>query len=162
MIQRCAAYCAAMDAIDREIVGALVADARRSLQDVATRVRLSASATRDRLRRLEREGPIRGYTAVVDAGTLGFAVQAVAEVDMAPGSDPLAFEDGLRALPAVVEVLHATGDCDYLVRLACRDTAELHHVVRAIKGQLGALRTTTRVILDVPVPTRARLPDPRT
>lgn len=151
-----------MDRIDREIVGALVADARRSLQDVAARVRLSASATRDRLRRLERSGVIRGYTAVLDAGALGFAVRASAEVDMAPGSDPLAFEDGLRGMPAVVEVLHATGDCDYLVRLTCRDTAELHDVVRAIKGRLGALRTRTRVILDVPVPARARLPDPLT
>ena len=150
-----------MDAIDREILGALVADARRSLQDIAARARLSASATRDRLRRLERDGLIRGYTAMLDAGTLGYPVQAVAEVDMAPGSDPLAFEDGLRGLPAVVEVLHATGDCDYLVRLHCKDTAELHQVVRAVKGQLGALRTTTRVILDVPVPIRPRLPDPR-
>jgi Lrp/AsnC family leucine-responsive transcriptional regulator len=149
-----------MDVIDREIIGALLADARRSLQDIATRVRLSASATRDRLRRLEREGTILGYTAVLDPGALGFAVHAVAEVDMAPGGDPLAFEDGLRAVPAVVEVLHATGDCDYLVRLACRDTAELHHVVRDVKVRLGASRTTTRVILDVPVPARPRLPEP--
>jgi Lrp/AsnC family leucine-responsive transcriptional regulator len=148
-----------MDRIDREIIAALVADARRSLQDLAVHVRLSASATRDRLRRLERQGPITGYTAVLDSAALGFPVHAVAEVDMAPGADPIAFEDGLRVLPAVVEALHATGDCDYLVRLHCRDTAELHHVVRAIKEQLGALRTMTRVILDAPVAARPRLPD---
>jgi Lrp/AsnC family leucine-responsive transcriptional regulator len=150
-----------MDRIDREIIVALVGDARRSLQDVAARVRLSASATRERLRRLERQGPITGYTAVLDSVALGFPVHAVAEVDMAPGTDPIAFEEGLRALPAVVEALHATGDCDYLVRLRCRDTAELHHVVRAIKEELGALRTMTRVVLDAPVAARPRLPDTR-
>lgn len=149
-----------MDRIDREIVVALVADARRSLQGIAAHVRLSASATRDRLRRLERDGPISGYTALLDPGALGFPVHAAAEVDMAPGADPIAFEEGLRALPAVVEALHATGDCDYLVRLHCRDTSELHHVVRGIKEQLGALRTMTRVVLDAPVPARPRLPTP--
>jgi Lrp/AsnC family leucine-responsive transcriptional regulator len=148
-----------MDRIDREIIATLVEDARRSLQDIAARVRLSASATRDRLRRLERQGPITGYTAMLDSAAMGFPLHAAAEVDMAPGTDPIAFEDGLRALPAVVEALHATGDCDYLVRLHCRDTAELHHVVRGIKQQLGALRTMTRVILDTPVPARPRLPD---
>jgi Lrp/AsnC family transcriptional regulator, leucine-responsive regulatory protein len=147
-----------MDRIDREIIAALAADARRSLQDVAVHVRLSASATRDRLRRLERQGPIIGYTALLDSAALGFPVHAAAEVDMAPGTDPIAFEEGLRGLPPVVEALHATGDCDYLVRLHCRDTAELHHVVRAIKEQLGALRTMTRVVLDTPVAARPRLP----
>jgi Lrp/AsnC family leucine-responsive transcriptional regulator len=111
-----------MDRIDREIIATLVGDARRSLQDVAARVRLSASATRERLRRLERQGPITGYTAMLDSVALGFPLHAAAEVDMAPGTDPIAFEEGLRALPAVVEALHATGDCDYLVRLHCRDT----------------------------------------
>jgi Lrp/AsnC family leucine-responsive transcriptional regulator len=147
-----------MDKIDREILGTVVTDARRSLQDIATRVRLSASATRERLRRLERDGPIRGYAAVLDQGALGFPLLAAAEVDLAPGTDPLAFEAGLRALPAVLEALHATGNCDYLVRLACRDTAELHHVVRAMKEELGAHRTMTRVILDTPVAARPRLP----
>ena len=148
-----------MDKIDRKIVVTLVANARRSLQDIANSVRLSPSATRDRVRRLERDGPIGRYTAVLDPIAMGFTVHAEAQVDMAPGSDPIAFEAGLRRMPAVVEVLHATGDYDYLVRLQCRDTTELHHVVRGIKEQLGALRTMTRVILDAPVPARPRLPD---
>lgn len=146
-----------MDHIDREIVAALVEDGRRSVQDIADRVRLSASATRERLRRLERTGPIAGYAARLDATAAGFAVQASVEVEMAPGTDPLAFEAGLRDTPAVVEVLHATGDGDYLVRVHCRDTTELHHLVRGFKTLLGAASTVTRVILDTPVPARPRL-----
>lgn len=147
-----------MDAIDRRIVAALVDDARRSIQDIADHVRLSASATRDRIRRLERRGVVTGYTARIDPAASGLAVQAVVDVDMASGTDPLTFEDRLRSMPPVVEALHATGDHDYIVRLRCRDTAELHEVVRALKSDTGAARTATRVVLDESVPLRPRLP----
>lgn len=147
-----------MDAIDREIIVALVADARRSLQDVAARVRLSASATRERMRRLERDGPLVGYTARLDTAALGYALQALVHVELAPGADPARFEAGLRDTAAVVEALHATGDHDYVVRVRCRDTRELDTVVRGFKGVLGAARTLTRVVLDEPVPARPRLP----
>jgi Lrp/AsnC family leucine-responsive transcriptional regulator len=71
-----------MDPIDREIIGLLVDDGRRSIQDVADRVGLSASATRERVRRLTSGGPVRGYTARLDPTALGFPVQAI--VDRAP------------------------------------------------------------------------------
>lgn len=145
-----------MDAIDREIIDLLVADGRRSVQDIADRVRLSASATRERLRRLERDGPVTGYTAVLDPAAMGFGVQALVEVEMVPGTDPVAFEAGLRGIDAVVEALHATGDHDYIVRVQCRDTAELHHTVRCLKVDLGAAHTRTRVVLDESVPARPR------
>lgn len=147
-----------MDPIDREIVAALVEDGRRSVQDIADRVRLSASATRDRLRRLERTGPVTGYTARLDPAALGFTVQAVVEIEMMPGTEPLVFEAGLRDTAAVTEVLHATGNNDYVVRVLCRDTAELHGVVRGFKTRLGAAHTITRVVLDESVPARPRLP----
>lgn len=147
-----------MDAIDRAIVDALLQDARRSIQDIADRVSLSASATRDRIRRLRSAGPVRGYTATLDHARLGLTVQAVVDVDMAPGTDPVTFEGHLRAMPAVVEALHATGDHDYIVRVRCRDTAELHEVVRALKAEAGAAHTATRVVLDESVPLRPRLP----
>jgi Lrp/AsnC family leucine-responsive transcriptional regulator len=62
-------------------------------------------------------------------------------------------------MPQVVEALHATGDGDYIVRLQCRDTAELHHAVRGLKVHLGAAHTVTRVIMDESVRTRPRLPE---
>jgi Lrp/AsnC family leucine-responsive transcriptional regulator len=68
------------------------------------------------------------------------------------------FENGLRARPAVVEALHATGERDYLVRLRCADTDELHRSVRELKAELGAARTVTRLVVDRTVPARPRLP----
>jgi Lrp/AsnC family transcriptional regulator, leucine-responsive regulatory protein len=100
---------------------------------------------------------VTGYAALVDEALLGFGVDALVEVDLAPGTDEVTFAETLAATPAVVEALHATGEHDYLLRLRCRDTAELHGVVRGLKSPHGAARTLTRVVLDEPVRRRARV-----
>ena len=147
-----------MDSLDRGILGVVAADGRVSLQELAARVQLGASATRERLRRLEEQGVITGYRATVDEGAVGYPLDALVEVDLAPGADTEAFEHGLRASPAVVEALHATGDRDYVVRLRCADTDELHRTVRELKSELGAQRTLTRLVMHDTVPARPRLP----
>jgi Lrp/AsnC family leucine-responsive transcriptional regulator len=147
-----------MDDLDRRILAAIVADGRVSLQQLAATVQLGASATRERLRRLEQRGVITAYRATIDETALGYPLEALVEVDLAPGADLEAFEHGLRARPAVVEALHATGDRDYLVRLRCADTDELHRTVRGLKAELGAHRTVTRLVLHETVPARPRLP----
>jgi Lrp/AsnC family leucine-responsive transcriptional regulator len=146
-----------MDAIDRRILETLSTDGRITLQDLAARVHLGASATRERLRRLE-GAVIDGYVAQADPGALGFPIDALVEVDLPAGGDMEAFEAALRATPAVVEALHATGDHDYVLRLRCADTDELHMTVRGLKAHHGAVRTHTRVVLDQTLGRRQRLP----
>src|SRR5919106_7010727 len=65
-----------MDAVDRQIVALLREDARRSFQDIGRRVALSAPAVKRRVDRLEAEGVIRGYTALVDPGRFGWGTHA--------------------------------------------------------------------------------------
>lgn len=147
-----------MNPIDRSILASVAASGRVTLQELAERVHLGPSATRERLRRLEQGGVITGYRATVDEGALGYPLEALVEVDLAPGADMEQFEHGLRAQPTVVEALHATGEHDYLVRLRCADTEELHRGVRGLKTELGAVRTVTRIVLDRTVSARPRLP----
>lgn len=147
-----------MDAIDRSILGAVAADGRLTLQQLAARVHLGPSATRERLRRLEGT-VILGYSVVADPAVLGFPVDALVEVDLPGHADTGAFETALRNSPQVVEALHATGEHDYVLRLQCADTDELHEAVRRLKTQHGALRTRTSVVLDHTLPRRMRLPE---
>lgn len=149
---------AVLDAVDRRILVDVVDDGRVTLQELAERVHLGASATRERLRRLEQHGLITSYRATVDESLLGYPLEALVEVDLAPGADMQAFENALRAQPTVVEALHATGEHDYLVRLRCVGTDELHLSVRRLKAELGAVHTVTRLVLDRTVPARQRLP----
>jgi Lrp/AsnC family transcriptional regulator, leucine-responsive regulatory protein len=146
-----------MDRTDRDLLALLVRKGRSTVLELAEGIHLSPSATRERLRGLESAGHVVGYAAVVDEGRLGFAVDAVVDVDLAPGTDEAAFAEALAAMPAVVEALHATGEHDYLLRLRCRDTEELHRVVRSLKSPHGAARTLTRVVLGETVGRRVRL-----
>lgn len=147
-----------MDRIDRQLLARLVRNGRSSLQDLAEGIRLSPSATRERVRGLESAGFVKGYAAIVNEALLGFGVEAVVEIDLAPGADEGAFTETLIGTPAVVEALHATGEHDYLLRLRCQDTNELHQVVRSLKSRHGAARTLTRVVLGETVIRRPRLP----
>src|SRR5438552_9316199 len=68
---------ALMDDIDRQIVALLREDARRSFQSIGARVKLSAPAVKRRVDRLEADGVIRGYSAIVDPGRFGWGTHAV-------------------------------------------------------------------------------------
>jgi Lrp/AsnC family transcriptional regulator, leucine-responsive regulatory protein len=142
---------------DRALLARLARNGRSTVQELAEGIHLSPSATRERLRSMESAGFVTGYGAIVDEKRLGFGVDALVEVDLALGTDEVAFAEALAATPAVVEALHATGQHDYLLRLRCRDTDELHRVVRSLKSQHGAARTLTRVVLGQPVERRPRL-----
>jgi len=146
-----------MDSLDRSILAALVAEGRMTLQELASSVHLGPSATRERLRRLERSA-ISGYSATVDPVVLGYTVEALVEIDFPGDADSEGFETALRDIPQVIEALHATGEHDYVLRLRCVDTTELHETVRGFKTQHRATKTRTSVVLDQTLPRRQRLP----
>src|SRR4051794_41852465 len=66
-----------MDAIDRQIVALMRENSRRSFQDIGAHVALSAPAVKRRVDRLEETGVLKGYTAVIDPGAMGWRTHAV-------------------------------------------------------------------------------------
>ena len=143
-----------MDALDREILGVLREDARRSWRDLGAAVGLSANAVADRVRRLRAAGVIRGFSAVVDPSAGGRVLEGLVGVTLAPDTDSDGFAAACARLEPVAEVMHMAGTPDYQVRVACRDTAELDAFLRTLRRDLGAERTETRIILRTgpPVP----------
>src|SRR5437588_9602628 len=69
-----------MDAVDREIVALLREDARRSFQDIGRHVHLSAPAVKRRVDRLEADGVILGYTAIIDPPAFGWHAEAFVDL----------------------------------------------------------------------------------
>ena len=136
-----------MDALDREILGALVRDARLSYRDLGARVGLSANAAADRVRRLRRDGVITGFTATIDPGAAGRRLHALIDVNMASEHTNDSFEATVAKLEAVIDADHVTGRFDYQLRVACHDTAELDRLLRQLKTELGVAETETRVVL---------------
>ena len=140
-----------MDAIDRKILRALLRDGRQTNAGLAETVGLSPSATLERVRRLERDGTIKGYRAVVDPKALGYGVQALIGIRLrlhaANGIQP--FERAVKDADGIVSCYHVTGQFDYVLHVVARDLAHLRELNN---GQIAALpglgRLETLVVLS--------------
>ena len=136
-----------MDTIDSEILRLLRADGRMSWQELGAAVGLSANAAADRVRRLRRAGVITGFVALVDPAAGGRVLEALVGVTLKRGVDSDAFAVAAARLEPVTEVLHLSGEPDYQLRVACRDTAELDILLRTLRLRLGAADTETTIVL---------------
>lgn len=115
-----------LDRIDRQILATLQADGRITNQALSERIALSPRACLERVRRLERSGLINGYMALLDPRRLGGLLTIVVEVSLRDQSAAThaRFEARMRACDEVVECFLVSGNCDYVLRLAC---ASLDH-----------------------------------
>jgi Lrp/AsnC family transcriptional regulator, leucine-responsive regulatory protein len=138
---------AAMDDIDRAILGELVRNGRASHRRLGAVAGLSANAAAERMRRLVRSGAITGFTAVVDHAAAGRGLSALVDVRLAPEQTNDGFERVLAGVEGIVYAAHVTGAFDYHLQVACRDTTELDALLRTLKRKLGAAHTETRVVL---------------
>jgi DNA-binding Lrp family transcriptional regulator len=122
-----------MDRIDRQIVAILQDDGRITNQALSERVSLSPRACLERVRRLERAGVVSGYMALVDPRKLGSLLTIVVEVSLRDQSQAThaRFEQRMRACPEVIECFLVSGECDYVLRLACRSLDHYRELTNA-------------------------------
>jgi len=139
-----------LDATDHALLAELQADARLSLAELGRRVGLSSPAVAERLRRLERDGVVRGYHADVDPRALGYTLAAVLRIRPAPRQLPKV-ADLARDTPEVVECHRITGDDCYFMKLHVRDVEHLEEVIDRFTPY-GT--TTTSIVQSSPVPRR--------
>lgn len=114
---------AALDAIDRHILGVLQDDGRITIQALADKVGLSASPCLRRVRLLEERGIIRRYVALVDQGLVGIPVSVFVSVKLEKQREEQLgrFEAAIGRWAEVVECYLMTGPRDYLLRVVCAD-----------------------------------------
>jgi Lrp/AsnC family leucine-responsive transcriptional regulator len=114
-----------LDRIDRKIIRELLANARLTNSELAERVGLSASPCWQRVRRLEAEGYIQGYAALLDHARFGVPETVLIEVTLERHNDAVleAFGRAMAEMPEVLEVYLTTGEYDYFVKVAVDGTA---------------------------------------
>ena len=140
----------ARDEIDDAILRELQADGRLSNADLARRIGLSQAATHGRVRRLERDGVIDRYVALVDREQAGFDLLCFVSVGLrAHGHDDVErFRDAVIAAPEVLEVHHVTGEYDYVIRVALRNRRDLERfLVDRLNVIPGIARIQTTVVV---------------
>ena len=133
-----------LDDIDKRIVAALQADGRLAMVDLADKVGLSPTPCQRRVKRLEDEGVIDRYAALVAPASLGLALQALVQVTLDDHSEKTveAFEAAIRARPEVVACYAVTGDMDFLLHILAPDLASFSEFAMKALLRMPGVRGT--------------------
>ena len=139
----------------------LQANGRESWARLGELAGMTGPAVAERVRRLEEDEVIRGFTAVVNPEALGVSVTAFVSVTLEGAGHRAGFLARVHALAEVQECHHVTGDADYLLKLRCRTTLDLDRLLsRDLKGVPGVTRTRTIIALSTAKEsTRVPLPE---
>ncbi|WP_045835699.1 Lrp/AsnC family transcriptional regulator [Hyphomicrobium sp. 99] len=134
----------AMDALDKAILTALLADGRQSQVELSQVVPLSPTAIARRIRALEQSGVIEGYEAKINRKALGFTMMVVVQISLESQNEDLlaAFEQAASAAPSIVSCYMMSGQDDYLITVLARDLADFE---RIHKEQLSRLPGVSRL-----------------
>ncbi|MEU4295032.1 Lrp/AsnC family transcriptional regulator [Kribbella sp. NPDC026596] len=139
-----------LDPTDWAILSALQNDARMSLTGLGRQVNLSASATTERVRRLESAGVITGYRADVDLTKVGYPVLAVVRLKY-PGNKHGPLHRLLADRREILECLRTTGDDCYTLKVAAASMPHLEELVNELT-EFGS--TTTNLVYSQTQPYR--------
>lgn len=141
-----------LDMTDWAILTEVQRDGRIPFTELARRVNLSASATKERVRRLEEAEVITGYRAEVSPERTGYPVMAVVRLKYpGPGTRHQPLRRLLEERPEILECLRTTGDDCYVMKIAATSMAHLEEIV----DELAAFgSTTTNLVLSRTLPLR--------
>lgn len=139
-----------LDDVDWAIVGQLQQEARVSVSELSRRVKLSPSATTERVRRLQALGVITGYHAAVDLAKAGYPVLAIVRLKY-PGNHHQPLRRLLAERREILECLRTTGDDCYTLKVAATSMEHLETLVDQLAG-FGS--TTTSVVYSQTLPYR--------
>ncbi|MBL4916051.1 Lrp/AsnC family transcriptional regulator [Tabrizicola sp. DMG-N-6] len=144
-----------LDATDRRILTALQREGRVTNAELSERVNLSPSACHRRVQRLEQDGFISGYVALLDARRMGRPTTVFVEITLQGQTEELmdAFEREVARLPDLLECHLMAGAADYLLKIIARDSEDYSRIHRQYLSRLPgvaqmqssfALRTVVR------------------
>jgi Lrp/AsnC family leucine-responsive transcriptional regulator len=133
-----------LDLIDRKILSALMKDGRLTNSELAAKVGLSPSSCWTRVRRLEAEGAIERYVAIISHAALGLANFVFVEITLEKHNDKVLDQFGIAVtrMPEVVEADLVTGEYDYLIKVAVQDTADYERFLRERLYRIEGVRHT--------------------
>lgn len=136
-----------MDKIDAKLITLLQENAKYPLKYLASQVFLSAPAVSSRIEKLEKQGIIQRYNAVIDKQKLGFHITAFINLEMKPNQKK-EFYPFIQDCPNVLECNCVTGSFSMLIKVAFPSTQELDTFI----GHLQYFgNTSTQIVFSTPV-----------
>ena len=137
-----------IDYIDLKILSILQNSGRSRLADIAEEVELSAPAVFERVKKLEVNGVIKGYQALLDGKKVGKDITAFIGVSIGNQQDIDKIATQMLRNPDVLECHHITGDESFILKVKSANTTSLEKLLAEIRSVEGVTRTVTRVVLS--------------
>lgn len=135
-----------IDENDRKILRMLLFNPRLSYREIARATKLSVGTVSERIRKLMRDGFLRGFHADIDAKKLGYGLTAVIEVIASKGEFLGAAEE-ISRYPNVYGVYAISGPYDAMVIAKFRDSDELNDFLKKLNKKPDVVRTETHIVL---------------
>lgn len=138
---------------DFEILALIEKDSKSSLKKISRRLRIPQTTIHNRIKKLEKEGVIRGYKAIIDKKKIGKGIGAYAHVTINyPSTKDVAFQENvakqISLIPEVEEVSIITGETDILVKFYVSNTEQLNDfIIRKLRIIKGIDKTKTSIIM---------------
>ncbi len=130
------------DRFDMAILRELLADSRKTLQEIGAAVSLSPTTCWSRIKRLEAEGVIRRYTVDLNRAKLGWQDTVIVQLTLDNHTDEALYEFGrtLATIPEVLEAYLISGDYDYVIRIAVKNTRDYERLLREKLYKIPGIR----------------------
>ena len=138
-----------IDGIDKQILRALMEDARTPILEIARNVGVSGAAIHQRLRKLEKSELISGSKFVINPKVLGYTTMAFVGIYLDKAMNNPDAVKQLQKIPEVLECHYTTGNWSILIKILCKDNEHLMHVLnKEIQTIEGVSRTETFISLN--------------
>lgn len=150
-----------IDNVDREILKRLLADSRRSYQDIARELIVSGGTIHVRTNKMKEAGVIKGSRLVVDFQKLGLEVTAFVGINLSSAKDYQSVLPKLKKLSEITEVHYTTGGYSLFIKIVTQSTRDLHlFLIEKLQVIKEISSTETLIALDSPVVRDPALPEP--
>jgi Lrp/AsnC family leucine-responsive transcriptional regulator len=150
-----------MDAIDKKLLGLLQEDTKKTTKELSMILNLSVTAVYERIKKLEREGIIRNYVALLNRNKIEKAFVVFCHVKLIQHTKDVihTFENEVIRLDEVSECFHVSGDYDYILKVSVKDMdAYREFMVTKLTGlqhigsthssfMIGEVKNTTAFVL---------------
>jgi len=136
-----------IDDLDKKILEQYLNEPRQSFREIARKLNISAGTVLNRTKRMEKEGLIKGYTAILNHEKLGYQFTAITEVTVSNGKI-LEVGDKIAKMPETCAVYNVTGLTDAMIIAKFKTRKELSDFTKTLLKIQFIERTNTHVVLN--------------
>ena len=136
-----------LDNTDEKILKNLMMDARQSARQLALKLGMSTVTVLSRIKKLEKEKIIKGYTAIIDHEKVGYSLTAIIEI-LAKKDKIVSIEEEISRFENVCGVYDITGSTDTIVIAKFKERKELSKFVKGLAEISNVENTITHVVLN--------------